>query len=147
MVLIVNKITGRIINDYLLKDGDLNSEQLFDTWRRPDEYVVYPDNCYLALKEDDEYDFSADEEQAGYTNTYYYTEGQIILKRIVEPEFARQQIGWLEEELKETDYQIIKAYEISLVGGQIPYDFNQVHASRQAIRDKINELETLLESI
>jgi hypothetical protein len=144
MVLIVNKTTGRIINDYLLKYGDLKCEQLFDTWRRADGVVVYPNDCYLALKWDNEYDFNADEELPGYTNIYHYEDGSIILKRIIEPEFVRQQVGWLEEELKKTDYKVIKAYEASLIGKDVPYDFNEVHSDRQAIRDKINELENLL---
>lgn len=144
MVLIVNRTTGRIINDYLLKIGELNCDQLFDTWRRTDGYVVYPNDCYLTVKWDNEYDFSSDQEVLGYTNTYYYENDKIVLKRIVEPEFICQQIGWLEDKLKETDYKVIKAYEASLVGEPIPYDFKQVHAERQAIRDKINELEKLL---
>lgn len=144
MVLIVDKTTGRIVNDYLLRCGDFKSEQLFDTWRRADESVIYPNDFFLALKWDDEYDFSADEELPGYTNTYYYVDRQIVLKRIVEPEFVRQQIGWMEEELKKTDYKVIKAYEAELVGLPSPYDFGTVHAERQAIREKINELELLL---
>lgn len=144
MVLIVNRLTGRIINDYLLKCGDMKSELLLDTWRRVDGTVVYPENCYLALIEDHEYDFKADKDQLGYTNTYYFVDNQIVLKRIVEPEFVRQQIGWLEEELKKTDYKVIKAYEAQLIGEKVSYDFSQVHAERQSIRDTINELEELL---
>lgn len=144
MVLIVNRITGRIINDYLLVCGDMLSEQLFETWKRKDGYVVYPKDCYLALKWDDEYDFTTDKELPGYTNAYYYIDKQVVLKRIVEPEFVRQQIGWLENELKTTDYKVIKAYEASLIGEKVSYDFNQIHMERQAIRDKINELEELL---
>lgn len=146
MVLIVNKVTGRIINDYLLKDGDFKSEQLFDTWREKDGVVVYPNDCTLVLKWDNEYDFSLDEELLGYTNTYYHIDGQIVLKRIVEPEYVRQQVEALEKELSKTDYKVIKAYEASLIGKQVPYDFTQVHADRQALRDKINSLEELLKA-
>lgn len=147
MVLIVNKTTGRIINDYLLKRGDMKSEQLFDTWRKMDGYVVYPDNCHLALKWDDEYDFNADEELLGYTNTYYYIDKQIVLKRIVEPEFVRQQIELLESELKKTDYKVIKCYEASLLGESLPYDVDTLREERQNVRDKINDLESLLEEL
>lgn len=144
MVLIVNRLTGRIINDYLLKCGDMKSELLLDTWRRVDGSVVYPEDCYLAQKCDNEYDFKADEELLGYTNTYYLINQQIVLKRIVEPEYVRQQIGWFEDDLKKTDYKVIKAYEAQLIGGSVSYDFKEVHAERQAIRDKINTLELLL---
>lgn len=146
MVLIVNKVTGRIINDYLLKDGDFKSEQLFDTWREKEGVVVYPNDCTLVLKWDNEYDFNLDEELLGYTNTYYHIDGQIVLKRIVEPEYVRQQVEALENELSKTDYKVIKAYEASLIGEQVLYDFNQVHADRQALRDKINSLEELLKA-
>lgn len=146
MVLIVNKVTGRIINDYLLKDGDFKSEQLFDTWREKEGVVVYPNDCTLVLKWDNEYDFNLDEELLGYTNTYYHIDGQIVLKRIVEPEYVRQQVEALENELSKTDYKVIKAYEASLIGKQVPYDFTQVHADRQALRDKINSLEELLKA-
>lgn len=47
----------------------------------------------------------------------------------------------LKSELAETDYKIIKAYEYSLVGLSLPYNIEQLHAERQAIRDKINQLE------
>lgn len=144
MVLIVKKETGKIINDYLLKNNDFKSEQLFDTWRQGDGKVTYPPNCFLVLKEDNEYNFNADEEKPGYTNTYYLIDNQIVLRRTVEPEFVRQQIGWLEDELKKTDYKIIKAYEAQLIGESVSYDFRKVHEDRQVIRDKINKLEKLL---
>lgn len=146
MVLIVNRETGRIINDYLLKEGDLKSEQLFDTWRQEDGEIIYPSNCYLALKDDGEYDFNADKGVIGYTNTYYLIDNQVVLKRIVEPEYVRQQIDLLEGKLKSTDYKVIKAYEAQLIGDTVSYDFEKVHAERQEIRDKINELEMLLSS-
>lgn len=144
MLLIVNEKTGRIINDYLLKVGDLKSEQLFDTWRQSDGVVVYPPDCSLILKMDDEYDFQNDKKTLGYTNTYYYIDEQIVLKQIVEPESVRYQITQLEEELRKNDYKVIKSFEAQLVGAPCPYDINKVHIERQATRDKINELESFL---
>lgn len=44
-------------------------------------------------------------------------------------------------ELAATDYQIIKAYEFSLVDKDTGYDIQQLHKERQAIRDQINDLE------
>ena len=47
----------------------------------------------------------------------------------------------LKEELTSTDYRIIKCYEYSLVGKEPPYDVQALHKERQAIRNRINELE------
>lgn len=44
-------------------------------------------------------------------------------------------------QLAETDYRIIKSMEYQLAGLEPPYDIAVLHAERQAIRDKINELE------
>ncbi len=44
----------------------------------------------------------------------------------------------LKDKLKETDYRIIKCYEYSLAGKELPYDITELHSLRQEIRDKIN---------
>lgn len=48
----------------------------------------------------------------------------------------------LKDELSASDYKIIKCYEASLVGKELPYNILEVHSERQALRDRINELET-----
>ena len=47
----------------------------------------------------------------------------------------------LKKELSNTDYKIIKCIESYLIGEVLPYDINQLHTERQAIRDQINKLE------
>lgn len=54
----------------------------------------------------------------------------------------RQKINRLKQALTDTDYKVLKCYEASLIGSALPYDINSVHSERQALRDKINELET-----
>ena len=54
------------------------------------------------------------------------------------------QINDLKEQLASTDYKIIKCTECSMVGKEMPYDVNELHAERQAIRDEINLLEYTL---
>jgi hypothetical protein len=49
-----------------------------------------------------------------------------------------------ENKLTETDYKVIKCYEYSLIGLELPYDMEEVHAEREAIREKIRELEEKL---
>ena len=51
-----------------------------------------------------------------------------------------------ENKLTETDYKVIKCYEYSLIGLELPYNVEEVHAEREAIREKIRELEEKLSS-
>lgn len=53
----------------------------------------------------------------------------------------KKEIERLKQELSETDYKIIKCSEYSLAGVALPYDIADLHAKRQALRDRINELE------
>ena len=43
------------------------------------------------------------------------------------------------------DWKIIKIYEARLSGESDPYNFDELKAARQAVRDKINELQAQLE--
>lgn len=58
---------------------------------------------------------------------------------------VRRGIEGLKAQLTEDDYKIIKCYEASLLGNELPYDITTLHRSRQSIRDRINELEELLQ--
>lgn len=42
------------------------------------------------------------------------------------------------------DWKIIKIYEARLSGESDPYDYEELKAARQAMRDKINELQAQL---
>ena len=48
----------------------------------------------------------------------------------------------LKSELQESDYKVIKCAEAMAVGAEMPYDVASLHDERQALRDKINELES-----
>lgn len=52
------------------------------------------------------------------------------------------QIEALKTQISETDYQIIKCYEYSLVNKELPYDIELLHNERQTLRDEINQLES-----
>ena len=60
------------------------------------------------------------------------------------PEKIAAEIVRLQSELAATDYQVIKSYEYTLAKQKQPYDITGLHAERQAIRDRIKELEGLL---
>lgn len=54
---------------------------------------------------------------------------------------SQLQIEILKEQLTQSDYQIIKCYEYSLIGKELPYNMAELHNKRQEVRDKINELQ------
>ena len=64
--------------------------------------------------------------------------------RTDEQEEYEKEIVQLKVELSETDYRIIKCYEASLLGEELPYNASELHATRQALRDRINQLESKL---
>lgn len=64
-----------------------------------------------------------------------------------------QSIANLKQQLADTDYKVVKnmEYQMAMMSSSEPnaiildlYDAQELHNERQAIRDKINELETLL---
>ena len=52
------------------------------------------------------------------------------------------EIERLKSELQDSDYKVIKCSEAMAVGAEMPYDVASLHKERQALRDKINELES-----
>ena len=55
-----------------------------------------------------------------------------------------EEIAELKQQLESTDYKVIKCSECQLLGKDLPYDVEELHTERQAIRSKINELEATL---
>ena len=51
------------------------------------------------------------------------------------------EIEQLKAQLASTDYKVVKCSEAQMAGEELPYDIVALHAERQALRDKINELE------
>jgi hypothetical protein len=47
----------------------------------------------------------------------------------------------LENQIAKSDYKIIKCYEYSLVGLELPYDIEELHAQREELREEIRSLE------
>lgn len=48
----------------------------------------------------------------------------------------------LKSELQESDYKVIKCAEAICLNAELPYNMTELHKERQALRDKINELES-----
>lgn len=51
------------------------------------------------------------------------------------------EIEQLKAQLTSTDYKVVKCSEAQMAGKELPYDIVALHAERQALRDRINELE------
>ena len=68
----------------------------------------------------EEYKISIDEQQANI---------QMDIKR-------------LKSELQDSDYKVIKCAEAMTIGAELPYNMTELHNERQALRDKINKLES-----
>ena len=52
------------------------------------------------------------------------------------------EIERIKSELQESDYKVIKCAEAMAIGAELPYNMTELHKERQALRDKINELES-----
>ena len=52
------------------------------------------------------------------------------------------EIERLKSKLQESDYKVIKCAEAMAIGADMPYDVASLHNERQALRDKINKLES-----
>ena len=53
----------------------------------------------------------------------------------------QMEIERLKSELQESDYKVIKCAEAICLNAELPYNMTELHNERQALRDKINELE------
>lgn len=53
-----------------------------------------------------------------------------------------EEIEHLKSELQESDYKVIKCAEAICLNAELPYNMTALHNERQALRDKINELES-----
>ena len=66
----------------------------------------------------------------------------IIYKKVIDTQAILTEIASLKKELADSDYKIIKNYEAEMVNEEPPYDIKLLHSERQAIRDRINKLES-----
>lgn len=77
-----------------------------------------------------------------------YDNGDHISYRYIENVSKKQitaKINEYKSFLDETDYKVMKCYEASLLDFPLPYNIDEVHQTRQEYRDRINELEQLLD--
>ena len=68
-------------------------------------------------------------------------------EKVVNTTKIQGEIDAIKAELSETDYQVIKCYEASLVCEELPYDIKALHEDRNEKRAQINALETNLTNL
>lgn len=76
---------------------------------------------------------------------FYYRNGVLSIEYKPNVVCINKEINRLKKELTDSDYIVIKSYETAMIGKSIEYNMSDIHASRQAIRDKINELKSLMQ--
>lgn len=57
------------------------------------------------------------------------------------------EIEKLKAQLASTDYKVVKLAECLAIGSEMPYNAQELHQQRQAIRDRINQLEMEVQSV
>lgn len=75
-----------------------------------------------------------------------------MIEQNVEKENLEAELRVLRSELQANtsaigDWKVIKALEYQLAGQVIPYDMDKLNSDRQAVRDRINEIERKLEAM
>ena len=90
-------------------------------------------------KIEDEYHKIESQVNENENGDYYMTYSVVAL-----PEKIHREIERFKQQLTNTDYKVVKNMEALQCGLELPYEPNALHNERQAIRDKINELEELL---
>lgn len=75
-------------------------------------------------------------------------EGDIIVgyyeKNDADPEKVEAEIVRLKAELSATDYMVVKNQELQMSGQELEYDPDELHNTRQPLREAIRELESYL---
>lgn len=74
-----------------------------------------------------------------YSRGYEEVDGKIVVIWKAYPNY--EAIATLKDMLTSTDYKVIKCYEATLTGEDLPYDIVELRNERQEIRDEINRLE------
>lgn len=58
-----------------------------------------------------------------------------------------EEIEKLKAQLASTDYKVVKLSECLAIGSEMPYNAQELHQQRQAIRDRINQLEMEVQGV
>lgn len=138
MDIIVDKRTGYIVNPETLTRGE--SLDILNIFRNIDGKIVIPSHLEVININD----IRSDPDKPYHYKHYYYVDGEVECRYVMSTDLVEKEIDRLKKELTDSDYIVIKSYEAAMIGKSVEYNMSDIHATRQAIRDKINELEELL---
>lgn len=118
--------------DKALEDS-MNVEEMLSNGYKPVDEI----DSTLIHSDDPDYFIKLQPYDAGDRIAYHYI-------RKFDKQRIKNEIQSLKGQLANTDYQVTKCYEASLIGAPLPYDIQALYQSRQQMRDTINELEEKL---
>lgn len=128
-------VTKRKIADDIIETITISEEEqianLSSEWKKVDEIDK------SKIKTDDGYVIRVTPFDNGESISFKYD-------KVIDTTKRKKEIAKLKQQLSDSDYQVTKCYEASLIGDVLPYDIGELHKNRQSIRDKINELENEL---
>ena len=77
------------------------------------------------------------------THDMMIKDGWKVCQDISESNISKKykEIEKLKAKLASTDYKVVKISECLAIGSEMPYNAQELHQQRQAIRDRINKLE------
>lgn len=132
MKIVVHKSSRDIINSYMFYNNDIEDGDNFEN--NEDYEIIEVSDSYLHSLEPDYRSIKI----------FKYINGEIVVEDEFNEDIITNRIQSLKQQLTDSDYKIVKAYEAQLINGSTTYDFEEVHAERQSLRDEINELEAIL---
>lgn len=138
MNIVVDKRTGYIVNPETLTEG-ANLDFLNNFKNFEGDIVIPP---HLEVVEINE--IRSDPDKPYHYKHYYYINDVVECRYILSTDLIEKEIDRLKKVLSDSDYIVIKSYEATMIGQPVEYNMGEIHVSRQELRDKINELEELL---
>ena len=138
MDIIIDKETGYIVNPETLTKGE--NLDILNIFRNIEGNIVIPP--HLEVVEMDE--TRSDPDKPYHYKHYYYINDVVECRYILSADLIEKEIDRLKKVLSDSDYIVIKSYEATMIGQPVEYNMGEIHVSRQELRDKINELEELL---
>lgn len=149
-----NGVTDDVINPILKKKEDKRSvEELLLIIKRKEIEDTRTERLaeIETFKEFVPTNFNGELEEFDSPKPYYIEEGNAVIQKweVVNNDRAKvaAKISELKSELDESDYKVMKCYEAAITESEeMPYDVKELTEERQAKRDAINRLETILKS-
>ena len=138
MNIVIDKRTGYIVNPETLTEGA--NLDFLNNFKNFEGDIVIP--YHLEVIEINE--IRSDPDKPYHYKHYYYINDVVECRYILSTDLIEKEIDRLKKVLSDSDYIVIKSYEATMIGHPVEYNMGEIHVSRQELRDKINELEELL---